>query len=87
MEGVVKQVPNVLVMDEMFVHVLVMGVLVLVADQLLVGGALVVRVDILIQHIVLADVLHIGGNVVVVEAVVVSLQELEVGEVVEEVCT
>ena len=86
MEGVLKQVPNVPVMDEVFVHVLVMGVLVLVADRPLVGGALVVYVDILIQHTVLADVLHIGGNVVVEEAIVVSLQELEVGEMVEEVC-
>ena len=71
----------------MFVHVLVMGVLVLVADRLLVGGALVVQVDVLIDHTVLADILHVGGNVLVVEAVVVSLQALEVGEMVEEVCT
>ena len=44
MEGVLELVANVLVMGEMFVHVLVMGALVLVADQLLVGGALVVHV-------------------------------------------
>ena len=59
-----------------------MGVLVLVADQLLVGGALMVYV--LIEHSVLADVLHIGENV---EAVVVSLQALELGELIEEVYT
>ena len=87
MKGALELVANVLVMDEMFVHVLVMGALVLVADRLLVGGALVVHVDVLIEHTVLADALHVGGNVLVVEAVVVSLQALEVGEMVEEVCT
>ena len=87
MKGALELVPNVLVMDEMFVHVLVMGVLVLVADRLLVGGALVVHVDVLIEHTMLADALHGGGNVLVVEAIVVSLQALEVGEMVEEVCT
>ena len=87
MKGALELVANVLVMDEMFVYVLVMGVLVLVADRLLVGGALVVHVDVLIEHTVLADALHVGGNVLVVEAVVVSLQALEVGEMVEEVCT
>ena len=74
MEGVLELVANVLVMGEIIVHVLVMGVLVLVADWLLVGGAPVV--DVLIEHKVLADALHIGGNVLVVEAVVVSLQAL-----------
>ena len=87
MKGALELVANVLVMDEMFVYVLVMGVLVLVADRLLVGGTLVVHVDVLIEHTVLADALHVGGNVLVVEAVVVSLQALEVGEMVEEVCT
>ena len=70
-----------------FVYVLVMGVLVLVADRLLVGGTLVVHVHVLIEHTVLADALHVGGNVLVVAAVVVSLQVLEVGEMMEEVCT
>ena len=87
MKGALELVANVLVMDEIFVHVLVMGVLVLIAGRLLVGGALVVHVDVLIEHTVLADALHVGGNVLVVEAVVVSLQALEVGEMVEEVCT
>ena len=89
MKGALELVANVLVMDEMFVYVLVMGVLVLVlvADRLLVGGALVVHVDVLIEHTVLADALHVCGNVLVVEAVVVCLQTLEVGEMVEEVCT
>ena len=89
MKGALELVANVLVMDEIFVHILVMGVMVLVADQLLVGGALVEHdiVDVLIDHTVLADALHVGGNVLVVEAVVVSLQALEVSEMVEEVCT
>ena len=89
MKGALELVANVLVMDEMFVYVLVMGVLVLVADRLLVGGALVVHVhvDVLIEHTVPADALYVGGNVLVVEAVVVCLQALEVGEMVEEVCT
>ena len=59
-----------------------MGVSVLVVDWLLVGGALVV--DVLIEHGVLADALHIGENV---EAIVVSLQALELGELAEEVYT
>ena len=83
MEGVFELVTNVLVMGEMFVHVLVMSALVLVADWLLVGGALVV--DVLIEHSVLADALHVGGNVLVVEAIVVSLQALELGELVGDV--
>ena len=89
MKGALELVANVVVMDEIFVHILVMGVMVLVADQLLVGGALVVHdiVDVLIDHTVLADALHVGGNVLVVEAVVVSLQALEVSEMVEEVYT
>ena len=57
MEGVLELVANVLVNGEMFVHVLVMGVLVLVADRLLFGGA---HVDVLIEHNVLADALHVG---------------------------
>ena len=60
-EDVLELVANVPVMSEMFVHVLVMGVLVLAADRLLVGGALVV--DVLIEHSVLADTLHVGENV------------------------
>ena len=41
-------------------------------------------VDVLIEHKVLADASHISGNVLMVEAVVVFLQALELGELVEE---
>lgn len=70
MEGVLELVVNVLVMGALVVHVLVMGVLVLVPDCLV---ALV------------ADALHVGGDVLLVDAVVVSLQTLEPDELEEEV--
>jgi hypothetical protein len=60
-EGVLELVVNDLVMGE-HVHVLVMGALVLVADCLN-------------EHYVLPDALHVhdGGDVLVVDAVVVFL--------------
>ena len=86
MEGVLELAVNVLVMGALVVYVLAMDALVLVVDCLVVRGALIV--DVLIEQGVLAlvaDALHVGGDALVVDAVVVSLQTLELGELVEEV--
>ena len=70
MEGVLELVVNVLVMGVLVVRVVVMGALVLVPDCLV---ALV------------ADALHIGGDVLLVDTVVVFLQTLEPDELEEEI--